>query len=146
MVAGAADLGLVTGEALAEPGAHGLQRIDLGAFRMVLASAGGSSAPLACTTASPICGRQRSLQTTSWYEEQGLPVPRYKADDLGVVLQLVRAGVARAFLPEFVVEAEKLQASPEFRGSPEAIWAVWRPEAPAVVGRLAAELTAAEDA
>jgi DNA-binding transcriptional LysR family regulator len=121
---GEADFAVVSQAALAGGEApQGLEAVPLETLPMQLALAphhplagrrGAKAAevlqhPFACPTRSLLCGLKRGAGSDGWRDDL---LPRridFLCDDLHALLQLVRAGLALAYLPAFLIEREGLQ-------------------------------------
>jgi DNA-binding transcriptional LysR family regulator len=127
---GSADFALVTDEALQHDGtttAMGLEAVQLCRLDMHLAIgrshplAGPAGQPVSVTTAalaehdfacparSLFCGLKRGVGSDGWRDDALSRRIRYRVDDLQVLIELVQAGRALAYLPDRLVEATGLQ-------------------------------------
>ena len=141
VVEGRADVAIASAEGLEMLDAGETVRRQVGELRMILASAPGSAPEaLACTLVSPLCGQPRAQQNPAWFKTHGLPAPALRASDLMVVVELVRQGRTRAFLPGFLVDRDPLETDPAAVSPVEQIWAVCRTEAALPVKHLLARL------
>lgn len=102
--------------------------------------------PFACPTRSLLCGAQRGERSDGWRDDLWPRTIRYWADDLHLLLGLVRRGEALAYLPQFVAGEPGLVpitvGDAEVEAS-ETAWFVWdRRTAPAWLKDVAAALEA----
>lgn len=122
---GEIDFALVTPQALtrAATPTTSLQSDTLALMRMVLCA--GKSHPLAdvanpsvaqaleydfaCPPRSMFCGIERAQHSDGWREDAFPRRIRYWVDDLQVLTQLVKAGSALAYLPEFALSDPELR-------------------------------------
>lgn len=151
MARGELDFAWVTAEALEAPGWReaGVQALPLGGFRIVLAA--GRGHPLtqgrrtavrrvamerllahdfACPTRSLLCGRDRGAGSDGWLLPEGARRIRYWVDDVPVLLALLHAGQALAYLPDFVVQQAgltRLKVLPQEPVCEEQALLLWRP-------------------
>ena len=150
LLRGELDFALVTGEALRNaPAGAALHTLALGGLEMQLAAARthplaagakgrtlrlSSKRLLAHDFVSPsrsiFCGVPRGARSDGWHEDVMPRRVRYWADDLQVLLALVRDGAALAYLPAFTLAQEDFVAirltDCPFRCTEEAHLA-WRP-------------------
>jgi DNA-binding transcriptional LysR family regulator len=126
---GAADFALVTDEVLQQNGgiaALGLEAVRLCEFTMHLAmsrahplagparqrpsvtAAALAEHDFACPTRSLFCGLKRGVGSDGWHDDALTRRIRYWVDDLQVLIELVQAGRALAYLPDRLVEASGL--------------------------------------
>jgi DNA-binding transcriptional LysR family regulator len=63
----------------------------------------------ACPTRSMLCGAERGTHSDGWRDDRLPRRIRYWVDDLHVLLALVKAGVALAYLPEFALSDPSLR-------------------------------------
>lgn len=63
-----------------------------------------------CPSRSLLCGLRRGVGSDGWRDEALPRRIRYRADDLHALLALVRAGLALAYLPSFLIRSEGLRA------------------------------------
>jgi DNA-binding transcriptional LysR family regulator len=126
---GAADFALVTDEVLQQDGeiaALGLAALPLCAFDMHLAmsrahplaapagqptsvtAAALTEHDFACPTRSLFCGLKRGIGSDGWRDDALARRIRYWVDDLHVLIELVQAGRALAYLPDRLLEASGL--------------------------------------
>lgn len=147
---GSADFALVTQEALTSGvvAAQGVQAVPLGELTMHLAisrahpltrPAGGPVAitaaaladhDFACPSRSLFCGFTRGHGSDGWRDDQQPRRIRYWVDDLQVLIELVQAGRALAYLPDRLLQAAGLQrvtVSDCLLRCTETVWLLWRP-------------------
>lgn len=63
----------------------------------------------ACPSVSPFCGIKRGIGSDGWRDDK---VPRsigFRSNDFGSMMSLVKAGLALAYVPDFVAEQHNLQ-------------------------------------
>ncbi len=148
---GSADFALVSDEVLQQDGgiaALGLVAVRLCVFDMhlamshahPLAGTGGTPAPVtaaalaghdfACPIRSLFCGLKRGMGSDGWRDDALTRRIRYRVDDLQVLIELVQAGRALAYLPDRLLEAAGLLRA-TVSDCPfvcqETIWLLWRP-------------------
>lgn len=139
------DLALVTGVALGAALPAGLESKRLGEIRMQLAAgpahplAGRGEVPtaealrhdFACPQHSLFCGLERGSRADGWRDDRLPRRIRYWVDDLQLLVGLVRAGQALAYLPDFALaqHADLVRLSvPDCRYEcVEQVHLVWRP-------------------
>ena len=150
LLRGEADFALVTDEALrSTPARADLALHPLGPLTMRLVA--GTGHPLAsrarkgvarvrasalaahdfaCPPRSMLCGLVRGLGSDGWRDERLPRRIRWWIDDLLVLLDMVRIGLALAYLPEFALRDERLVhvavSDLPFECTEQA-WLAWRP-------------------
>lgn len=84
----------------------------------------------ACPTRSLFCGLKRGVGSDGWRDDALTRRIRYWVDDLQVLIELVQAGRALAYLPDRLLEASGLLRA-MVSDCPfvcqETIWLLWRP-------------------
>lgn len=84
--------------------------------------------PFAIPTVSPFCGKEKQQSTDGWQKWQR--TVWYRCEDYLSLLNLVKAHKAVAYLPDFVIDKERLstiaieQIEPEYQ---EQMYLMWRP-------------------
>ncbi|GAA5176722.1 hypothetical protein GCM10025771_12160 [Niveibacterium umoris] len=90
--------------------------------------------PFACPSRSLFCGVQRGSRSDGWRDDRLPRAIRYWVDDLQVLVSLVIAGEALAYLPDFALQTPGLvhvSVSDCPYTCEESVWLVWRPTAAA---------------
>ena len=151
---GEADFAFVTSNAISGSLPAGVEAIAIGSLTMQLAA--GRSHPIvqdtiakkpnakqfrcdtkqvleydfACPDRSLFCGLDRGTRSDGWRDDQLPRRIRFWLDDLQLLISLVRAGEALAYLPDFALEDPnlvRLQVSDCVYECIEECWLVWRP-------------------
>jgi DNA-binding transcriptional LysR family regulator len=161
---GEADIGFVTGVAVAANLPAGLEAVPLAAITMQLAAA--DSHPLvkqatntkdhglvstldqvlphdfACPNRSLFCGIERGSRADGWRDDRLPRRIRYWVEDLQVLMSLIRSGHALAYLPDFALREPGL-VRVKLSDCPyecvETTHLIWRPSAASGWHRYVAE-------
>lgn len=162
---GLAQLGFVTGEALHNVENSEVQRIHLARvhFALAISDQHADYAELvgdltleqfarlafACPKNSAFCGLQRGVGSDGWRDDQLPRNIQFRFNDLHSLLAMVKRGVAAAYLPEYVIQHEGLNAlgSGQFQQEMtrpfEDIYLIWKPTlAPGWLNALLEKITA----
>ncbi|MBB3119089.1 LysR family transcriptional regulator [Pseudoduganella violacea] len=100
-----------------------------------------------CPSQSPFCGARRGSRSDGWRDDQLPRRIRYWADDLQLLLALVKAGQALAYLPDFALadpDLRRIRVSDCPFHCEESVYLVWkRKHAAAWLQALAQQLAGA---